>query len=145
MQSSWRSLRTTMLVVAVVAVALNGFRELPGMEDNYQFWQGVRRARRDVELAGAASGLDSTAARRAQLNFRQSQIQAEAFWRLNLPGPVGLLCVAISIFLVLGLTIGGPIWGLRIILRRIVSRRRASPEVTPLTSRCSEPSHTGTL
>jgi hypothetical protein len=69
--------------------------------------------------------------RRAQLNFRQSQIQAEAFWRLNLPGPVGLLCVGMSIFLVLGLTIGGPIWGLRIILQRIASRRRASPEATP--------------
>jgi hypothetical protein len=51
MQSSWRNLRTTMLVVAVVAVALNGFRELPGLQENYQFWQGVCRARQDVELA----------------------------------------------------------------------------------------------
>jgi hypothetical protein len=126
MWPSWRSLRMTMLAVAVTAVGLSGLRELPSLLDCYTVWRGVQRARSDVELIGAGSGLDSASGRRAMLNAQQSQAQAEAFWRENRPSPIGLACVSVSGLLSLGLAFGGPIAGLRVIIRGFAGHCRAA-------------------
>jgi hypothetical protein len=126
-RKNWRSLRMSLLLVAVAAVVLAGLREVPALLDCYTFLRGVNRSRRDVEVIGSAYGLDSNAGRRALLNARQTQEQAEEYWREHLPGPAGLLCAAVAGLSCLGLIVAGPVIGLRVVILRIAGRRRADP------------------
>ena len=117
----------SLLLVAVAAVVLAGLREVPALLDCYTFLRGVNRSRRDVEVIGSSYGLDSNAGRRALLNARQTQEQAEEYWREHLPGPAGLLCAAMAGLSCLGLIVAGPVIGLRVVILRIAGRRRADP------------------
>ena len=101
-----RSIRATMLAVAVAAIAMSALRDSPFLWEGYHLSRGVRSARYDLVRAGALQGAQAAACvERAGINVRQSEMQLADFLRKRTPGTTLLLWSSVAGLSLIGFAI----------------------------------------